>query len=164
MTRPTADLIGRTYSVPVPYHGWEETGVPVVVDITINRTADGRVVEVFIAGTPPGYKAMANAVCRIVSAALQHGLPEGRVVKMLRGQAEGSTPVRWGPGERNRVSSIPDAIGRLLAEEIGLEPVRERFDFRKSALDDTTPLKPQCRCGLDLDHPGPCRSFVPEVA
>lgn len=166
MTRPAEDLIGRTHRVPVPYLGWEDTGAGALVDITINRTATGRTVEVFVAGVPPGYRAAINAVCRVVSAALQHGLPETRVVKMLRGLAEGSTPVTWGPGEGNRVASIPDAIGRLLAEELGIESVRERFPVRgcdhpDHDEDDAPLLRPQCRCGRDLDHSGPCKSFKP---
>ena len=132
--RPERDLAGTTRDVLVP-----GADGAVTVTVTINRLVDGAPAEVFVSGVPGDRRALVNALCRTVSTALRHGVPVDRVAHMLRGQSEDAPPVWW-PGKPGVVTSIPDALGRLLEATLTQQAAG-----------------PVCRCGQPLDHGGPCR-------
>lgn len=118
------DLTGTTHKVPIPpvppvpkaWHGPDAQLPQHHAYVTINRDKAGAIVEVFLSTKrSDSMQGTVNALCRVVSAALQIGMPVEKVVKALRGQADGLPAVFW-PG-RGVVRSVPDALARLLEAE-----------------------------------------------
>lgn len=134
LDRPGGDWVGIVKKVMVPGPPDIEVccpkcehqfvvveGGPVRIHVIMNRDADGAVREVFIHNAPAGTRAVVNGLCRLVSKALQEGVPTADIVKMLRSQHEGYPPVRW-PGVEGAVVSLPDALARLLGDTIPALP------------------------------------------
>lgn len=103
MTRPQV-LQGTTRQV--------ETGSGTVY-VTVNEH-EGRPVEVFATLGRCGSeeRALTEAIGRLLSEALQSGIPVTKLRRKLRGISSEAT-VGLGP---NKVLSVPDAIGRVLEE------------------------------------------------
>ena len=124
MSRPLGDLAGVTVTVrvPGPAPDPDEMGATISppeywLNVTVNSDADGVPREVFASYAPPGIvgtHALLNAMCRLASRLLQADVPLAETVKMMRGQADGWNPVRWGPGADMVVASAADAVGRVL--------------------------------------------------
>ena len=129
MSRPHGDYEGTTRKItlppmpPVP-EAWHLTGAapePGTAYATVNRNADGDIVEVFlvfrrhvlIQGT-------ANALCRLISLSLQRGVPLADVVATISGQHDGLPAVRWRGSDGGFVRSIADALAKVLEQEGGL--------------------------------------------
>ena len=123
--RPGGDWQGTVKKVLVPgppelevacpdcgAHFTAVDGGPVRIHVILNRDSTGRVVEIFTHNVPPGARALSNALSRLISKALQVGVPVEDVARMLKSQHEGYPPVRW--GEAGLVTSLPDALARLL--------------------------------------------------
>lgn len=110
LPRPTGDLPGKNYPIKVPAH---EGGTQEVV-FTLNRDDAGRLIEVFIWRVAPGQRAIGNALGRVLSRALQYGVPSLELARMLRSQNEGLGATPWPGG--GFVLSVPDALGRLIEE------------------------------------------------
>lgn len=72
----------------------------------------GEPVEVFITLGKAGSdeRAAAEALARLCSVALQHGVPLGTLTRQLRGISSEVT-MGFGP---NKILSMPDAVGRVL--------------------------------------------------
>jgi len=105
-------LEGATYKVKTPQGK---------AFITINKTPDGKPFEVFInvgkAGTD--VSALSEGLGRLVSGLLRYPSASGEPVKEIISQLSGiggSRSVGYG---KNKVSSIPDAVAKVLAEEFG---------------------------------------------
>ncbi|HSH00350.1 MAG TPA: ribonucleotide-diphosphate reductase subunit alpha, partial [candidate division Zixibacteria bacterium] len=84
--------------------------------ITVNLH-DGKPFEVFASIGKSGYSTMADteAICRMISLAMRSGIPVKQIVKQLQGIG-GSQPVFE---RRGVVSSIPDAIAKVLNDHFG---------------------------------------------
>lgn len=84
--------------------------------ITVNLH-QGKPFEVFASIGKSGYSTMADteAICRMISLALRSGLPVPQIVKQLQGIG-GSQPIF---DRRGVVSSIPDAIAKVLNDHFG---------------------------------------------
>lgn len=108
-------LSGKTHRIrTVP--GW--------VYVTVNLGADGRPIEVFChlgkcGTTDYGWT---EAVGRLISVSLQHGVTMDEIVKQLRGISEGQ--VYW-QGGGVKIQSVPDAVARVLAEYVDSGPPLE---------------------------------------
>lgn len=105
MTRPE-ELPGITTTVPT-HHG--------SCHLTVNYYR-GQPIEVFVhlghAGSDE--RAFAEAIGRLLSVALQHGVEAEVLWKQLRGISSEAV-MGFGP---NRILSIPDAVGKTLQEII----------------------------------------------
>lgn len=105
-------LSGSTYSVQTPQGK---------AFITINKTLEGRPFEVFInvgkAGTDVA--ALAEALGRLVSGWLRVPSSSGETVSEIISQLYGIGGSRSVGFGKNKVSSIPGAVAKVLAEELG---------------------------------------------
>ena len=112
--RPDGDLAGtvRTVRIPGP-DGPEE------VRVVLGRDGVGALREGFVHGAR-GDRATCDALCRLLSLALQLDAPLPDLVRMLRGLGNGCAPVPWPGG--GLVVSLPDALARILEAEIPPEP------------------------------------------
>ncbi len=120
--------------------------------VTVNTNGDGQTpAEVFLqvgkAGT--SMNAMAEALGRVISVALQHGVPVAEIIHQL--QHIKSAPTRQDNGEI--VGSIPDAVALALEHVTGLNRLNPTETLNAIAADkgqarglreDT--VKPQRRC------------------
>lgn len=122
--RPFGDMAGRTVTVRVPPMpplpaGWLGSGAsipPQTATITVGLDAGGRPLELFVRLDGPGsiMQGSINAMARLASLALREGVPAARVVRAMRGQADG-LPGAWLPGEGGGVvPSVADAVARVL--------------------------------------------------
>ena len=110
MTRPLlADYLGTTHTLAVP-----SGNGPATVVATLSRDHLGVLREVFIRGAKTG-TAETNALGRLLSMALQHDVPVADLVRTLAGIGGEYAAIRL-PGGQGLVTSLPDAIARLLAE------------------------------------------------
>jgi ribonucleoside-diphosphate reductase alpha chain len=102
-TRPAA-LRGITRRMPSPLGD---------LYVTVNEDDQGRPFEVFATLGKAGGAAMADveAIGRLISLALRSGVPINDVLNQLRG-ISCDRAVGFGP---NKVLSVPDAIGQVLA-------------------------------------------------
>lgn len=107
--------------------GWLE-GTTTVVETQMGRAYitvnfhEGQPIEVFINLGKGGSneRAAAEAIGRLCSVALQHGLDISLLVRQLRGIAS-EVPIGFGP---NRTMSMPDAVGRVLENLLPPEAAR----------------------------------------
>jgi hypothetical protein len=90
------------------------------VNVTINRGLNGTLQETFVEGASPAACGTVNALCRVLSCALQAGVPVEDLARMMRGQADGGSPVPWPGG--GLVVSLPDALARLLEATAKADP------------------------------------------
>jgi ribonucleoside-diphosphate reductase alpha chain len=115
--------------------------------VTVNKDSDGEVYEVFATTGKAGGNETANteAICRLISIAMQHGVPVVEIISQLSGIQ--SVPV-WDNGVQ--VLSTADGIARVLKEvggsavqqqtaRVNLDKTLERF----SAVIDE-PSSPKC--------------------
>jgi ribonucleoside-diphosphate reductase alpha chain len=102
-TRP-ATLRGMTRRMPSPLGD---------LYVTVNEDDQGRPFEVFATLGKAGGAAMADveAIGRLISLALRSGIPMSDLIAQLRG-ISCDRAVGFGP---NKVLSVPDAIGQVLA-------------------------------------------------
>jgi len=117
VTRPFVDYAGTTHTLAVP-----SGNGPATVDVTLSRDHLGVLREVFIRGARIG-TAETNALGRLLSLALQHDVPPDALVRTLSGIGGEHAAIRL-PGGQGLVTSLPDAIARLLAEGDGIESPR----------------------------------------
>lgn len=119
-TRRPMTLNGRTYKVVTPVgEGF----------VTINRDANNQPFEVFVTIGKGGMHTMADAEAlgRMISTTLRMASDENRrevaqkIARQLRGIG-GSSHIGFG---KDRVMSLPDAIGKVLAEELALTDVQD---------------------------------------
>jgi len=84
--------------------------------VTVNKEDDGSIYEVFATTGKAGGNETANteAICRLISIAMQYGIPVASVVNQLAGIQ--STPI-WDHGIQ--VLSTPDGISKVLKEVDG---------------------------------------------
>ena len=125
--RPARDSEAVTFTVAIPPvppipMAWTASGVLAIpagtAYVTVGMDAGGSPIEVFVqAGTAGTMQGTINALCRVISTALQHGVPPARIVKAMIGQADGLPPVIWpgGPPQGGTVRSVADAIARVLS-------------------------------------------------
>ena len=101
MTRPPV-LKGHTHARETPAGR---------VYVTLNLS-DGEPHELFITLGKSGSeeRAFTEALARLCSVALQHGVPLGALTRQLRGI---SSEVTLGLGP-NKILSVPDAVGQVL--------------------------------------------------
>ena len=106
--RPDA-LVGRTYKIKTGYGN---------LYITINEDEVGSPFEVFatIGNSGGFFQEQSEAICRLVSLSLRSGISANEVVDQLKG-IRGPMPVMT---ERGTILSLPDAIGRILEEHVGI--------------------------------------------
>jgi len=113
--------------------------------VTINAKND-RPFEVFATIGKSGYSTMADteAICRLISLALRSGIPVKNVMTQLQGIG-GANPI-FGRGEV--ISSIPDAIAKVLKKHFG-------NGMKKRVRRDISTV--QCPdCGGRLEHKEGC--------
>jgi len=113
--------------------------------VTINMF-DGKPFEVFASIGKSGYSTMADteAICRLISLALRSGISVRQIVKQLQGIG-GSQPVFE---RRGVVSSIPDAIAKVLNDNFGNgTKIKRRPDIAQEHCPD---------CGGMLEHEEGC--------
>lgn len=130
--------------------------------VTVNRDADGQVIEVFTTtGKYGGCPSQSEATARAVSLALKYGVPLADVREQLRG-IQCKNCVHRGQLD---AMSCPDAIGRALeaaeaAEDIMPEPIATETPQDKPAPVEAAPadsvgyLCPEC--GEPLEHVEGC--------
>ncbi len=84
--------------------------------VQIGTRADGTVCELFIRMHKEGapVRALVSAIARIVSSALQHGVPLAELASDLRAFEDGSDLTVEGHDKIKRASSMHDAIGQIL--------------------------------------------------
>ena len=110
------------------------------------NTKEGRPFEVFASIGKSGYSTMADteAICRLISLALRSGIPVRHIIAQLEGIG-GANPI-FGQGEV--ISSIPDAIAKVLKKHFG-------NGMKKSIRMDISTV--QCPdCGGRLEHKEGC--------
>jgi hypothetical protein len=77
--KPPGERLGMTHKVTLGEH----PEAPTDFYITLNRFPDGRLCEVFTKATN-GYQGWCDAVSRLVSLLLQHGVPLEAICEQLR--------------------------------------------------------------------------------
>ncbi len=113
--------------------------------VTVN-TCQGKPFEVFASIGKSGYSTMADteAICRLISLALRSGIAVPKIVKQLQGIG-GSQPVFE---RRGVISSIPDAIAKVLNDHFGNgDRLHKAPDISKEHCPD---------CGGMLEHEEGC--------
>ncbi len=113
--------------------------------VTVN-TCNGKPFEVFASIGKSGYSTMADteAICRLISLALRSGIAVPKIVKQLQGIG-GSQPVFE---RRGVISSIPDAIAKVLNDHFGNgDRLHKAPDISKEHCPD---------CGGMLEHEEGC--------
>jgi ribonucleoside-diphosphate reductase alpha chain len=107
-------LSGATYRVQTPQGK---------AFITINKEEAGKPVEVFVtvgkAGTDVA--ALAEALGRLISGWLQVSRDSTRTAKEIASQLVGIGGAKSVGFGKNKISSIPDAVAKVLADELGVE-------------------------------------------
>lgn len=91
--------------------------LPETAYVTLNRDGAGRIVEVFLTfKRNNAVQGLVNALCRLASLALRHGVSPDRVAEAMRGQRDALPPVWWpgGPPRGGAVLSVADALARLI--------------------------------------------------
>ena len=101
-TKPPTTRAGRTHKIMVG---------KVRCYITVNKDAEGRILEVF-AKADSGQQGAMDMVCRMASLALQG---RGSVETIIKHMANDRTPPNGGPGQP---SSCFDAISQILQREL----------------------------------------------
>ena len=120
--RPPMDRVGVTHKVTL-YLSAGALGTGQALDgqksqavdfyITLNRYADGRPCEVFVKATN-GYQGWCDAICRLTSLALQHGVPADSIIRQLENSQ--FPPSGRVPGF-GFVGSFPDYLAKWLKKE-----------------------------------------------
>ena len=113
--------------------------------VTVN-TIEGKPFEVFASIGKSGYSTMADteAISRLISLAMRSGIPVPKIVKQLQGIG-GSQPVFE---RRGVISSIPDAIAKVLNDHFGNgDRLHKAPDISKEHCPD---------CGGMLEHEEGC--------
>jgi len=101
--RPPTTRAGRTSKITVG---------AVTLYLTLNRAADGALIEVF-GKADEGYQGQLDGLCIVTSLALQHGCPSELIARHLRHR-------RYPPyGIAGQPCSISDALARALEGERG---------------------------------------------
>lgn len=101
--RPPRDRTGRTHDFRIGKH---------TVSVVVNRTNDGRIIEVFAKTDLPGARGHIENVCRQISLGLQGRGDIKTVISHLRGD---QTEPCGGPGQPR---SIYDGLSRVLQSEM----------------------------------------------
>ncbi len=129
--------------------------------VTINTDDVGAPIEVFanIGKSGGDVAALAEAIGRLISIALQKGVPVEEVAQTLIG-ITGSRPV-WNDGIL--VKSVPDGIGQLLLQEFGKKKEEKSFstvppkESLSSLIVDVVQSESECpECGGTLEADGGC--------
>jgi len=128
--RPYDDYEGVTRKVtlpptpPVP-QAWHQPGHtpdPGVAYITVNQDESGKPVEVFLRFRHNDImQGTVNALCRMISLALQAGIPADSVINTMLGQHDGLPAAHWKGRNGGFVRSVADAVGRVLADTVSTE-------------------------------------------
>lgn len=107
-TRPEV-MSGKTYRIRTGYGN---------LYVTINNDGDGRPFEMFATIGKSGgfFQEQSEAICRLVSLALRSGISVEHIIDHLKG-IRGPMPVLT---EKGTILSLPDALGKILAEHVGL--------------------------------------------
>lgn len=98
-------MIGETVRI--------QYGAEASLFITLNRSSDGSLREVFIT-TRSANASICEALGRLISKGLQYGIPVGKLASQLRGVGGEASEVSFMDGRKYK--SIPDAIGCVLEE------------------------------------------------
>ena len=114
------------------------------VYITLNRGGkDNDLKEVFITHGRAGGNdaAMAEALSRLISVALQDGTSPKRIVKQLQGITD--VPV-WSKGRK--ILSLPDAVAQAIGEETGnhVVTIQDEIKLESPLTPQTGPACPDC--------------------
>ncbi|MEM2265227.1 MAG: TSCPD domain-containing protein [Candidatus Hadarchaeales archaeon] len=127
-TRPTV-LSGYTFRLN------SEEG-KVYVTINVN---DGNPKEVFVHVGKGGstVNTLTEALGRVISVSLQHGIPPQVIIEQLRGIKVGEIYVQADGG---KTTSIPDAIAYALEKVIGDDSRKFTEDMIDAFLEDKVPL------------------------
>ena len=101
--------------------------------VTVNKNEDDSIYEVFATTGKAGGNETANteAICRLISVAMQYGVPLDAIVKQLQGIQ--SVPI-WDNGVQ--ILSTADGISKVLREHMKISVEERRHSVRK-ALDKT---------------------------
>ena len=101
--------------------------------VTVNKNEDDSIYEVFATTGKAGGNETANteAICRLISVAMQYGVPLDAIVKQLQGIQ--SVPI-WDNGVQ--ILSTADGISKVLREHMKIS-VEERQHSVRKALDKT---------------------------
>ena len=102
-------MSGKTYRVRTGYGN---------LYVTVNNDESGRPFEVFatIGKTGGFFQEQSEALCRMISTALRAGVSVKEIIAQLKG-IRGPMPTLT---EKGTVLSLPDAIGQMLEEHIGV--------------------------------------------
>lgn len=126
-------LVGSTYKVQTPQGK---------AFITINKNTEGKPLEVFLnvgkAGTDVA--ALSEALGRLMSGWLMVSKDSVRTSKEIITQLVGIGGAKSVGFGKNRISSIPDAIAKVLADDIGVEV---RSNGHNGVDEETPEKKPQ---------------------
>ena len=107
---------GRIYEIPTPSGN---------IYVPIGWDSRGRIRQVFINMHKPGGEefALASALGRVISIALQEGASVERLVETLAGIGGGQVIWTTIRGKQVPILSVPDAVAKVLADRIGREDI-----------------------------------------
>lgn len=102
-------MAGKTYKMKTGYGN---------LYVTVNNDQDGRPFEVFATIGKSGgfFQEQSEGMCRMISTALRAGVSVKEIIDQLKG-IRGPMPIF---GQRGTIYSLPDAIGQILEDHIGV--------------------------------------------
>lgn len=146
LRRPTV-LTGETYKLK------SEVGS---VYVTVNKDEGGAPVEVFLHVGKAGstVNTLAEAIGRLISVSLQHGVPILTIIKQLSHIKSGDT---YEQSDGEVTTSIPDAIAYALEKSLGLSRLNLNGMLDKAAQEEVKYEGELCgRCGGAVVKLGNC--------